>query len=48
MVVPATKRRESRWPIQVFSAAERRNLLSDREINAALNNGAPGWSEMRA
>jgi hypothetical protein len=48
MVVPATKRRESRWPIHVFSAAERRDLLSDREINAALNNGAPELFEMKA
>jgi hypothetical protein len=39
MVVPATKRRESRWPIQVFSAAERRDLLSEREMKAALNTG---------
>jgi hypothetical protein len=48
MVVPATNRRDSRWPIQVFSAAERRDLLSEREMKAALNNGAPGWFEMRA
>jgi hypothetical protein len=39
MVVPATNRRERRWPTQVFSAAERRDLLSDREMNAALNTG---------
>jgi hypothetical protein len=48
MVVPATKRRERRWPIQVFSAAERRDLLSDKEIKAALSNGAPGLVEMAA
>src|SRR5712672_3894982 len=48
MVVPATKRRESRWPIHVVSAAERRDLLSEREMKAALSNGAPGWSVMNA
>jgi hypothetical protein len=48
MVVPATNRRESLWPIQVFSAAERRDLLSEREIKAALSNGAPRWIEIAA
>jgi len=47
-VVPATKRRESRWPTHVFSAAERRDLLSEREMKAALSNGAPRWIEIAA
>ena len=37
--LPATKRRDTRWPIADRSAMDRRERLSDREINRDLSTG---------
>src|SRR5215472_4490629 len=40
--VPATKRLERRWPIADFSATDRKERLSEREMKSALStDGRP-------